>query len=69
MKILLIVLLIAITVPQVDAKSKCDTLFQDSYFTQIERKDYPECVKRWDVLTRIEIMKYKLNEKKFLNHK
>lgn len=69
MKILLIVLLIAITVPQVDAKSKCDTLFQDSYFTQIERKDYPECIKRWEVLTRIEIMKYKLNEKRFLNHK
>ena len=69
MKIILIVLLIAITVPQVDAKSKCDTLFQDSYFTQIERKDYPECIKRWEVLTRIEIMKYKLNEKRFLNHK
>ena len=69
MKILITIAIIAMMIPSVDAKSKCDTLFQDSYFTQIERKDYPECVKRWDVLKRIEIMKYKLNEKKSFNHK
>ena len=33
-------------------RQRCDYVFSEYAFTQIDRKDYPECSKRFDYLTK-----------------
>lgn len=33
-------------------RQRCDYVFSEYAFTQVDRKDYPECSKRFDYLTK-----------------
>lgn len=52
MKQILILLIIAFGFLPIQGEAKsCDTIFAESHFTDIDRKDYPKCVNRWTYLT------------------